>query len=148
MRVVVDTREQRPWSFSEIGGLESVRRKLDLGDYSIEGLEARVCIERKSLDDFVKSCTKDKIRFWKELKAIRDAGMLACVIVEADMKQAYGAAYTSKAAPSSVMGLTISIQIDMGIPVIWASDRVTAIRYAAQFLTAAHKRLAKGDDSL
>ena len=34
--VVVDTREQRPWTFD---GLEVVRRALRTGDYSVVGLE-------------------------------------------------------------------------------------------------------------
>lgn len=42
--VVIDTREQLPWEF----GLHSTaKKKLDTGDYSIEGLEHLLCIERK-----------------------------------------------------------------------------------------------------
>jgi len=42
--VIIDTREQLPWEFA----LHSTaKRKLDTGDYSIEGLEHLLCIERK-----------------------------------------------------------------------------------------------------
>jgi ERCC4-type nuclease len=42
--IIVDTREQNAWEF---GHHTTSRRKLDTGDYSIEGLENLLCIERK-----------------------------------------------------------------------------------------------------
>ncbi len=42
--IVVDTREQQPWLFE---GYATAHRKLDTGDYAIEGLEDILCIERK-----------------------------------------------------------------------------------------------------
>jgi ERCC4-type nuclease len=42
--IIVDTREQKPWSFPEHTIAVS---KLDTGDYSIQGLEDILCIERK-----------------------------------------------------------------------------------------------------
>jgi ERCC4-type nuclease len=44
--IVVDTREQKPWDFND--SFNITKAKLDTGDYSIEGLEHLVCIERKS----------------------------------------------------------------------------------------------------
>lgn len=42
--IIVDTREQKPWSFPEH---TTAVAKLDTGDYSIQGLEDILCIERK-----------------------------------------------------------------------------------------------------
>jgi ERCC4-type nuclease len=42
--VIIDTREQLPWEF---GLHTTAKKKLDTGDYSIEGLEHLLCIERK-----------------------------------------------------------------------------------------------------
>lgn len=42
--IVVDTREQQPWTFPHY---TVANRKLDAGDYSIEGLENVLSIERK-----------------------------------------------------------------------------------------------------
>lgn len=49
--IVVDTREQRPYSFDEarVGGV--VHAALPAGDYSLLGQETRIAIERKSLAD-------------------------------------------------------------------------------------------------
>lgn len=43
--IIIDTREQKPWAFAECN---TIRKKLDTGDYSIEGLEHILCIERKN----------------------------------------------------------------------------------------------------
>jgi hypothetical protein len=42
--VIIDTREQQPWTFEEY---VVANKKLDTGDYSIEGLENIFAIERK-----------------------------------------------------------------------------------------------------
>lgn len=63
-RIIVDTREQKPWDF-ELH--ETTRAKLDVGDYSLEGMEHLICIERKaSLVDFAQSIISE--RFERELR--------------------------------------------------------------------------------
>ena len=48
--VVVDTREQNPW---ELRHYTKANKKLETGDYSIEGYEDVLCIERKySISEF------------------------------------------------------------------------------------------------
>lgn len=48
--VIVDTREQNPW---ELRHYTTAKKKLDTGDYSIEGYEDILCIERKySISEF------------------------------------------------------------------------------------------------
>lgn len=43
--IIIDTREQNPWEF---GFHDTARQKLDTGDYTIQGLENLLAIERKS----------------------------------------------------------------------------------------------------
>ena len=51
--LIVDSMEQKPYSFRQFCKwfVSIERRKLPVGDYSIAGLEDRVAIERKSLQD-------------------------------------------------------------------------------------------------
>ena len=42
--IIIDTREQQPWTFEHY---TTANRKLDTGDYSVEGLENLLAIERK-----------------------------------------------------------------------------------------------------
>ncbi len=52
-RIVVDTREKEEYAFP----CAVLHRKLDAGDYSVQGHEDRVAVERKSLADFVHTLT-------------------------------------------------------------------------------------------
>lgn len=48
MIIIQDTREQKPWDFSFYDECEKqVIRTVKTGDYTIEGLEDKICIERK-----------------------------------------------------------------------------------------------------
>lgn len=62
--IIRDTREQKGWAFVDCNVID---RKLDTGDYSIDGLEHILCIERKSsLSEFATNITSE--RFYKELE--------------------------------------------------------------------------------
>lgn len=82
MVIVIDTREQRPWSFPpnidvEIGTLKT-------GDYALKG-DNRFAVERKSADDFVGTISVGWHRFCRELNRMDEAGFCAkVVIVESD----------------------------------------------------------------
>jgi len=68
--LLVDSREQNPFNFSRFKGwFAGIEKKaLQLGDYSIAGLEDICVVERKDLSDLVQSCTTDRIAFVKRLK--------------------------------------------------------------------------------
>ena len=70
--VIVDTREQNPFSFARFRGwFQGVRRKaLKVGDYSVEGLEDVCTVERKDLVDLIHSFTTDRAVFVKRLRAM------------------------------------------------------------------------------
>ncbi len=80
LRVVVDTREQAPWGFPE--DVECVRRKLDAGDYALEG-DAGFSIERKSLNDFLGTISSGWDRFCREVNRMHDY-RARLVVVEGD----------------------------------------------------------------
>ena len=58
--IIVDTREQQPWCFDNYA---TSKRKLDTGDYSIEGLEHLVGIERKkSVSEFANNIVESRFQ--------------------------------------------------------------------------------------
>jgi hypothetical protein len=58
--VVIDTREQMPWEF---GFHTTSKRKLDTGDYSIEGLEDVLAIERKrSVSEIANNLSESRLK--------------------------------------------------------------------------------------
>jgi DNA excision repair protein ERCC-4 len=119
--VIVDTREQRSWSFDP--KLFDVQRStLTTGDYSIVGLENVVTVERKSLGDLVSTVTHDWIRFRKEL--YRLAGFqFAAIIVEADSSDLWEHRYEAQVDPASVWGRCNDCFISHGVPVLWWGSR-------------------------
>jgi ERCC4-type nuclease len=58
--IIIDTREQQPWEFSHH---TTAIKKLDTGDYSIEGLETLLCIERKkSVSEIANNITEKRFK--------------------------------------------------------------------------------------
>ena len=66
--VLVDTREQQPLSFERFGNwIQGERRAtLSTGDYSVEGMESVITLERKSLIDLIGTLMHGRTRFLNE----------------------------------------------------------------------------------
>lgn len=139
--VVVDTREQAPWAFSPRVSIE--RRKLEVGDYSVVGLERRIAIERKSVADLVGTLTRGRARFWRELRAL--AGYeYAAVFVEGGLPEIWRGDYRSDATPTSIIGSCAAIAADIGVHVCFLGDRAHAALYAERVLGRLAERLGDG----
>jgi DNA excision repair protein ERCC-4 len=136
--VVVDTREQLPYSFDP-ERVVATRGALRAGDYSLVGLENRVAVERKSLDDFVSTVIRDRDRFRRELDRLRELEA-ACVVVEGNLSDLLRGSYSGGAHPSSVFGSALSIIVDHEIPVYFCSDRQAALRFVEGFLLRFHRK--------
>ena len=125
-KVVIDTREQRPWAFDPARFI-TTSRKLDFGDYAIQDFENRFFIERKSLADFIGSVTVDRARLWAEFERARKAGARGIVIVgdhldsltgpSGTLTDVYSHRYRSRVAPEIIIGSAFAIWREFGFPV-------------------------------
>ena len=131
--IIIDSREQIPYVFQ---GVETVRRALPAGDYSVLGHEDVIAVERKSLDDFVNTVIKDRLRFKNELLKLTEYPH-ACVVVEGSLSDILHGKYLSGAHPSSLFGAVIAIIIDFRVPVFFTHDRQTAVRFTLEYLLRA-----------
>ena len=138
--VVVDTREQLPWTFEGLG-LTTSRAKLAAGDYSLVGLELRVAIERKSIDDWIGTVLRDRARFYRELQLLR-AYDFRCVIIEAGVREIMTEQYKSAVTPAAVMGFVAEVAVAQHVPVYLAGSRAEAQVLAAHFLKMASKKFS------
>jgi ERCC4-type nuclease len=135
MLIIVDTREQTPWRFSQEATVQ--RAKLDAGDYSLGGFTDRVAIERKSLADAVQTfCSSERERFEDECRLLRGYEWKA-IVIEANVDDVLAHAYRSQAHPNSVIGSTVAWWADYGIPTLWAGDA----RNATNIVERLFKRL-------
>lgn len=128
--IVVDTREQRPWSFAD--GVDVVRGTLATGDYSLLGHENEVAIERKSLEDFVGCVTRERERFEREIERL-SALSLGVIVIEADIGDVWARRYRSQVAPASVVGSACAWTAS-GVACLFAGSREHAADFALRLL--------------
>ena len=94
MKILLDLREKDPWDFRTIRkeypgiSFDVERRHIATGDYTVEGLETEIVIERKSPKDAINTLTQDLRRFDCEFQ--RMDKMAAFVIVETTLEKALG----------------------------------------------------------
>jgi hypothetical protein len=80
-KILVDTREQKPLVFKDI---KTESKKLEFGDYSFD---EKLCVERKSLNDFVSTLSSGFERFSKEVfRAVWNDGYIV-VVVDCDINK-------------------------------------------------------------
>ncbi len=121
MPILIDSQEQAPWRF------DCNTRHVDLptGDYSLPGFEHNICVERKSLNDLVKTVIHDWARFARQLR--RMAAMdVALIVVEAPASAVMGHQYLGDTNPNSVRGKLNKIHIHFGIPTLFLDTREIA----------------------
>ena len=71
---IVDTREQNPLSFRRFKGwfARIEHRALQLGDYSVSGMEDSCVVERKDLADLIQSFTTNRAVFISRLRRMAE----------------------------------------------------------------------------
>jgi hypothetical protein len=137
--VLVDTREQMPFDLAQFKDwIASVKPcALPIGDYSMQGMETLLVLERKSLSDLITTLMHHRERFFKMCERMSQYRWRA-LIVEAsyeDIKSPYDPEYTI-AHPNAVSGTLDALEVRYGIPVIYASCyRALAEEKAASWLS-------------
>lgn len=124
MILCVDKQEKSPWRFS----CETVSKTLETGDYSVEGHESTICIERKSLSDMCKTVVTDWQRFSRQLR--RMAAMdVAYIVCEAPVTALMENKYSGDINPLSVRGKINAILLDFGVHTIFLDNREIAAQW-------------------
>ena len=138
--VLVDSREQLPFDFSRfpnwIAGEK--RKALRVGDYTAEGMEDLLILERKSLTDLITTLMQNRLRFFDGCEKMAQYRWRA-ILVEAsyeDIKTVYDDELCTRAHPNAVSGTLDALEAKFGIPVIYTSrHRPLAEEKAASWLS-------------
>ena len=136
--IIIDSREQHPYAFP----CPTNRKALAAGDYSVEGLEEKVAVERKSLRDFVATVIHDHARFRREMLLFSSYDV-ACVVVEADLDAVLRGMHSEDlrgVKPASVLGAALHITLHYGIPVFWCGSRQAARAFTELYLRMAARK--------
>lgn len=140
MKVIIDTRDKEHAirgivAYFDRHGIEWERRKLDTGDYMLEGRPELVIDRKQSLSELAHNLlSADRARFYREIRRAREQGIRLIVLCEegisvrtlADVqkwKPKYGKV-TGKALADAIYRL----EIGYGVPVVFCGKRSTGKR--------------------
>ena len=126
--IIIDTREQRPYTFQNVKPEPpgTIIQGLTTGDYSLAGLESRICVERKSMVDLFGSVGKGRARFEHEMERL-SAFDYAAIVVESDIKTWFiNPPGRSKMNPRSVFRTIIAWSQRYGVHIWPMWDRPSA----------------------
>lgn len=137
--VIIDSREQRPWTFAS---LPSVVGALDAGDYSVSGLAHLIAVERKSLDDLLACCGRERDRFKRELQRLR-AYRFRLLVVETDAATIEAGGWRSSLKPAHAIGSLAAWCAQFGLPVWLAGDHDAAGRFVERYLYQCARTIAE-----
>jgi ERCC4-type nuclease len=137
--VVVDTREQQPWSFENYA---IANNKLDTGDYSIQGLEHILCIERKkSVSEIANNITEKR---FKDVISRMSSYKYAFFIFEFDLEDVLiypiGSSVPKrmwdkiKISPGFILKKLTDIQIENNIRVLFCGGPTNASKIAMSIM--------------
>lgn len=139
--LIVDTREQRPFNFNKYP-VEVRRSKLDAGDYSVEGHEHLIAIERKSMSDLVSTLTTGHKRFKKEIERSLNYTYFGIIVEESFtmlLHDAYEGAKHNKASGEVVAKIVNAIRVKYNVDVMFCTDEAEAAALTYHVLASYHR---------
>ncbi len=138
--ILCDTREQLPLTLPNFR-----RATLATGDYSVEGYERLIAVERKSHADFVTCVGAERERFERCLARLAMMEYPALVL-ECGLSDLLAGTRYSAVHPNSVIGSLIAWSTKYRLPVWLAGNRENAALTVRKMLHAAVKYHEEGVD--
>lgn len=134
--ILIDQREKAPYFFTGLraGSKNSCRplvvptefAHLKTGDYSIAGMEDRICIERKSLADLYSTLGSNRDRFEREHERMTEFDFAAVVVEASIARVILNPPKESRLLPKSVYGTAMAWMVRYNVPWLFVEDRVLA----------------------
>lgn len=144
LKIIIDTREQKPWSFEEHA---TAHRKLDTGDYSIEGLEHILAIERKrNVAEIANNITESRFKdVVDRLKTFKYAFILLEFDLNNVLEYPVGSTIPKRLwskiriSPQYILKNIIDLQVDHGIHVLFCGSSSNAEKTALSIMRRVYK---------
>lgn len=141
MKIIVDSREQRPyWK-----GQGFIRKSLIVGDYTTSKLIGSFHIERKSPQDLYSTVTKGHYRFRKEVFRAFEHGIELWVVVESSKKAFINLCFPGgtdrKMKPETLRKIINTIQKRYNLKIVWIRNRELAKKYVLRTLSTQERKL-------
>ena len=139
--IIIDTREQSPFTFADY---ETKIATLKTGDYSLEGFEDRVAVERKSKEDAYGCVGSGRRRFVECLERLAALDRAAIVIERGIENFSTEPPARTRIDARMAVGSYISWSCKYRIPVFWCNNKAYAERITVRFLAAYIKHVHNG----
>lgn len=137
--LLVDTREQHPFDFSRFevwfGGIQ--KKALQLGDYSIAGMENICAVERKDLSDLVHSLTAERSVLVHRLRRMAQVPH-RLLVIDAALSQVKSRYAHSGADPNRITQSLIAALAGLGVPFLCAETHELGEEIVASYLYQVH----------
>ena len=144
LKLIIDTREQNPLCFRTSKLIEAVEtKKLNVGDYSIEGYEDKIAIERKSAIDLFGSLGKGHARFKRELERAEGMdyfGILVDASFSAIKSKDFDNSHFSKMKGHVIIQICMTLKLKYNIDVVFCKDRTESASYVRELFKAYMKQ--------
>lgn len=146
--IVRDTREQdgKGWYFRASANCHGMKvQKLDFGDYSIKGLEEKICIERKTIGDLWGTLgdQKNYKRFIREWERAKDT-KIKYLIIEGNIADIDRGYRWSRVPANNIHAKLVSLQVKHNVHVIFAGSQKIARKYARKLLAKLYRYHLEG----
>ena len=138
MKLICDTRERKNshiLAYFDRHGIEYEIRKLDVGDYMLDGDSKTSVDTKRSIDELASNLlnAKDHARFWREVKRAKESGVHLVILVETNRYKAIPDLVGWKSEYSGVNGRSLvdaiyRCHISYGVDFLFAPKISTARR--------------------
>ena len=137
--IVVDVREQNPFSFERFGGWFSgiEKKPLEIGDYAIAGLEDKCVVERKDLNDLARSFHTDRPVFVSRLRRM-SAFPDRLLVITAALSQVKSRYEYSPANPNQVTQSLVAALAGLRVPFLCVETHELGEEVVASYLYQVH----------
>jgi ERCC4-type nuclease len=137
--IIVDTREQNPFSFERFhnwfSGIE--KRPLEIGDYSIAGMQDTCAVERKDLNDLLRSFHVERPVFVKRLRRM-SAFPDRLLVITAPLSQVKSRYEHSPANPNQVTQSLVATLAGLRVPFLCVDTHELGEEIVASYLYQVH----------
>ena len=156
-KVIKDTREQEGWFFRPFDNCSGmINKKLDTGDYSIVGLEDKICIERKGcVEELALNLGSGKARFLREIERMADFPhkFIICEFTAEDLIKFPKSTRIPIKNKTSVkmtgrymLKMLVEFQLYHDVNIVFAGDRYNAFLFVSSIFKRINERYGKPED--
>jgi ERCC4-type nuclease len=143
--IIVDTREQKPWTFDHY---QTSHAKLDTGDYSIQGLENILGIERKrNVAEIANNITESRFKdVVSRMSQLKHSFILLEFELSDVLKYPIGSTVPKRLwdkiriTPAYLLKHLTNLQLEHNIKVLFCGNSVNAERMAETIINYVYKQ--------